>query len=419
MEPPSKEKRTMSVAERAAVWRTPPVPTTSATPLRQRVDVVDVVRGIIMILMALDHTRDFFGDASASPTNLATTTTALFFTRWITHFCAPTFFLLTGTGAYLSRRRRSVGDLSRFLITRGIWLIVLEITLARFLWQFNVDYRVTLLNVLWALGWAMLVLGALVHLPVRAIAAIGVAMIALHNLFDRVQAQALGALAPLWTILHSPGFLVQGPPHTVFVAYPIIPWIGVTAVGYALGALWDLPADRRRAWLSRLGTSCVALFVVLRAFNVYGDPVPWSSQPRAALTLVSFLNLNKYPPSLLFLLMTLGPVLLLLRALDSHTPTALRPAQIIGKVPMFYYLAHVLLLHLVAVAASLARFGTARPAIESPTLDRFPMTQVPGWPVSLPIVYVIWVCVVLALYPICRWYADVKRRSANPWLSYL
>ena len=409
----------MFVAEATVASRAPLSPAASRGAFRQRVDAVDVVRGLIMILMALDHTRDYFGDASASPTNLATTTTALFFTRWVTHFCAPTFFLLTGTGAYLSRHRRTIADLSRFLFARGLWLIVLEITVARFLWQFNLDYRVTLLNVLWALGWSMIVLAALVHLPVRAVGAFGIAMIATHNLLDGVRAQAWGSLAPLWTILHSPNFIVPGPAHSVFVAYPLIPWIGVTAVGYALGSLWDLPVERRRSLLLRIGVGCIAAFIVLRAFNVYGDPAPWKPQADAALTLVSFLNLNKYPPSLLFLLMTLGPVLLVLRALDGDTPRILRPALVIGKVPMFYYLAHVLLLHLVAAAASLARYGTMSHATDSPSLDRFPMTQPAGWPVSLPIVYVVWIAVVLALYPLCRSYAEVKRRSPNPWLSYL
>jgi uncharacterized membrane protein len=193
----------------------------------------------------------------------------------------------------------------------------------------------------------------------------------------------------------------------------------VSAAGYALGALWDLPADRRRSLLLRLGLGCIVCFLVLRGFNVYGDPAPWTAQTRTTMTVVSFLNLNKYPPSLLFLLMTLGPVLLALRALDPRTPAILEPARVIGKVPMFYYLMHVLLLHIVAVGACLVRYGTIRPAIESPTLDRFPMTQLPGWPTSLPIVYVIWICVVIALYPFCRWYADVKRRSSNRWLSYL
>jgi uncharacterized membrane protein len=390
----------------------------SALPGR-RVEVVDVVRGIIMIFMALDHTRDYFGDASASPTNLATTTTALFFTRWVTHFCAPTFFLLTGTGAYLSRRRRSAADLSTFLVTRGLWLVVLEVTVMRFLWQFNLDYRVTLLNVLWALGWAMITLGALVRLPVRVVGAIGVVMIAAHNLLDGVRAASFGAWAPAWSLLHSPGVIVAGPRHLVFAAYPLIPWVGVTAVGYALGTLWDLPAERRRALLLRLGLGCLAAFLVLRGFNVYGDPAAWSVQPRGSMTLVSFLNLNKYPPSLLFLLMTLGPVSLALRALDGHTPAVLRPARVIGAVPLFYYLMHVLLLHLVAAGASLARFGTMQPAVESPTLDRFPMTQVAGWPASLPVVYMVWIVVVLALYPACAWYAGVKRRSGSRWLSYL
>ncbi|MDB4887974.1 MAG: hypothetical protein JWN79_3412 [Gemmatimonadetes bacterium] len=403
----------------AHVVAPPSAATASTVPLRQRVDVIDVVRGIIMILMALDHTRDYFGDAGASPTNLATTTVALFFTRWITHFCAPTFFLLTGTGAYLSRRRRAVGDLSRFLVTRGLWLMVLELTVARFLWQFNADYRITLLNVLWALGWSMLVLGLLVRLPVRVVGAIGIVMIASHNLLDAVQPTTFGALAPLWSLLHSPGFLVPPPGHVVFVAYPVIPWIGVTAAGYALGALWDIDAGRRRAILLRLGLGCIAAFLVLRGFTVYGDPAPWAPQGRPAMALVSFLNLNKYPPSLLFLLMTLGPVMLVLRALDGRTPALLRPARVIGAVPMFYYLMHILLLHLVAAAACVARFGTLRPAIESPTLDRFPMTQVPGWPAPLPVVYLVWIGVVVALYPLCRWYAGVKQRSRSAWLSYL
>jgi uncharacterized membrane protein len=244
-------------------------------------------------------------------------------------------------------------------------------------------------------------------------------MIATHNLLDGVRADTFGALAPVWSLLHSPNVIVPGPAHLVFGAYPLIPWVGVTAVGYALGSLWELPADRRRSLLLRMGLGSIAAFLVLRGFNVYGDPVPWSVQPHASMTLVSFLNLNKYPPSLLFLLMTLGPVLLALRALDGRTPAVLRPAQIIGKVPLFYYVMHVLVLHLFAAGAALIRYGSVRPALESPTLDRFPITQPPGWPASLPVVYLIWLTVVLVLFPFCAWYAGVKRRSNNPWLSYL
>lgn len=408
----------MSIAARPAIASTmaSPGPITAS---RSRVEAVDVVRGIIMILMALDHTRDYFGNAATSPTNLATTTVALFLTRWVTHFCAPTFFLLTGTGAYLSRRRRSTGNLSRFLVTRGLWLILLEVTAVRFFWQFNLDYRLTVLDVLWALGWSMIVLGVLVHLPTRVVAAFGLVLIAVHNAFDGVKMTG-GAAATVWSVLHVPGILMPGPNHVLFLAYPLIPWIGVTAVGYALGALWDLDADRRRALLLRLGLGAIALFLVLRGLNLYGDPQPWSPQRSGVFTVLSFINLNKYPPSLLFLLMTLGPVMLALRALDgARVPAVLRPAHTVGTVPMFYYLAHIVVLHLAAVAACLARYGSIRPAVESPTLDRFPITQLPGWPASLPVVYLVWVGVVVVLYPACLWYAGVKRRSSNPLLSYL
>src|SRR5918999_5003662 len=318
----------------------------AAAATRQRIEAVDVVRGIIMIIMALDHVRDFFGSLAVNPTDLATTTAPLFFTRWITHICAPVFFLLTGTGAYLALRRRSRKELSRFLLTRGIWLIVLEVVVVRFALQFNFDYRLTVLTVIWALGWAMIVLSALVFLPTRAIVAVGVVLIAAHNLLDPIPATALGPLAPLWSILHAPGVLLPGPDHVVFVAYPLIPWIGVTAVGYGLGAIYKWDADRRKALLLRLGIGLTAAFVVLRAINVYGDPVAWTSQRSPVFTALSFLNANKYPPSLLFLLMTLGPAMLLLRAVDSRTPRFLRPALLIGKVTLFYYLTHFFLIHL-------------------------------------------------------------------------
>jgi uncharacterized membrane protein len=387
--------------------------------LRRRVDSVDLLRGVVMVLMALDHTRDYFGAATANPTDLSTTTIALFFTRWVTHFCAPVFFLLTGTGAYLARRHRSTSDLSRFLLTRGLWLVVLELTLVRFLWQFNVDYHVTLLNVLWALGWSMITLGALVYLPPWLIGAIGAALIALHNLTDALPQAAFGALAPLWTVLHVPGVLAAGQNHLVFVAYPIIPWIGVTAVGYTLGRIVTLEAEQRRSVLLRAGVCLTLAFVLLRALNVYGDPRPWGQQTTGTFTMLSFLNTNKYPPSLLFLLMTLGPALLFLRAADGWTPRILRPALVFGRVPMFYYILHVALLHALAVLACQVRFGAVHWMFESPSVDRFPVTQPPGWPVPLPVVYAIWAAVVLMLYPCCRWYAALRSRRSSWWLSYL
>jgi uncharacterized membrane protein len=251
--------------------------------------------------------------------------------------CAPVFFLLTGTGAYLSLRRKSKSELSRFLFTRGLWLIFLELTVTRCLgWQFNFDYHVTMLIVLWALGWAMIVLSALVYLPASVVTTFGVVMIASHNLLDSIQSSN-----PLWTILHSPNLILNHPGHVVVVGYPLIPWVGVTAAGYGLGQIYSWPSARRKAFLLRLGIALTAAFVVLRTINFYGDPLPWATQKSPAFTVLSFLNTTKYPPSLLYLLMTLGPALLFLWAVDAGTPRWLRPALVIGKVPMFYYLLHL------------------------------------------------------------------------------
>jgi uncharacterized membrane protein len=385
-----------------------------AVTKRVRIESIDVVRGVIMILMALDHVRDFFGNSSLNPTDPATTTIPLFFTRWITHFCAPVFFLLTGTGAYLSLRKKSKRELSGFLFTRGLWLIFLELTVTRCLgWQFNFDYHVTLLLVLWALGWAMIVLSMLVYLPASLVTAFGVVMIATHNLFDSVDSSN-----PLWSILHSPNFLVNNPGRIVFVTYVLIPWIGVTAAGYGLGQIYSWPSARRKAFLLPLGIGLTAAFFVLRGINVYGDPVPWSTQKSAAFTALSFLNTTKYPPSLLYLLMTLGPALLFLWAVDAGTPRWLRPALIIGKVPMFYYLLHIPLIHLLAVAVCYARYGHVHWMFESPGLGQFPITPPPGWGYPLPIVYLLWAVVVLTLYPLCHWFAGLKQRRSDAWLSY-
>jgi uncharacterized membrane protein len=382
---------------------------------RERLESIDVVRGVIMILMALDHTRDFFGIPGQSPTDLASATAALFLTRWITYFCAPVFFLLTGTGAYLSLRRKSPRELSRFLFTRGLWLIFLEVVLLRcFAYQFNVDYRVTMLLVLWALGWAMITLAALVRLPASVVTAFGVLLIAGHNLLDAVQ-----SANPLWSILHAPGFVLNTPEHVVFVAYPLIPWIGVTAVGYGLGQVYGWDADRRRSFLLRLGVALSLAFLVIRGLNAYGDPSHWMRQKTAAFTALSFLNTIKYPPSLLFLLMTLGPALVFLGLVDRRTPRTLRPALVIGKVPLFYYVLHFALIHLLAVITCTLRYGSAHWMFESLDLAHYPFTAPPGWGYSLPVVYLVWAFVVIAMYPLCLWFAALKQRRSDAWLSYL
>ena len=384
------------------------------TVTRARIESVDVVRGVVMILMALDHVRDFLG-APGNPTNLATTTISLFFTRWITHFCAPVFFLLMGTGAYLSLRRKSKGELARFLFTRGLWLIFLELVPLRCLaFQFNFDYRLTMLFILWALGWAMIVLSALVYLPDWAVTTFGVVMIATHNLLDSINSQN-----PLWIILHRPGFILNTPQHAVFVAYPLIPWVGVTAAGYGLGRIYAWPAERRRVFLLRLGIGLTAGFLVLRAINLYGDPNRWSMQKSGAFTLLSFLNTIKYPPSLLFLLMTLGPAMLALSALEGKSPRVLGPALTIGKVPLFYYILHIPLIHLIAVLICYARYGHVYWMFQSPGPAQYPVTPPPGWGLSLPAIYLVWGLVVLLLYPLCVWFARLKRRHEHAWLSYL
>ncbi len=386
----------------------------AVTVKRARLESVDLLRGVVMIIMALDHTRDFFGQPG-SPTNLATASVALFSTRWITHFCAPVFFLLTGTGAFLSLRKRTKSELSRFLFTRGLWLIFLELTLFRCLaMQFNFDYHITIINVLWALGWAMIVLSALVYLPAWVITTFGVVMIATHNLLDSID-----SANPLWSVLHSPNIIFSNSDHTVFVAYPLIPWVGVAAAGYGLGQIYGWAPARRRTFLLRFGIGLSIGFVVLRAINIYGDPSRWATQRTTVYTVLSFLNTTKYPPSLLFLLMTLGPALLFLWAVDGHTPQLLRPALIIGKVPMFYFLLHFVFIHLLAVVICYARYGEVHWMFESPDINHFPITPPPGWGLTLPFVYLIWACVVIALYPLCRWYAALRQRSNDPWLSYL
>ena len=384
-------------------------------PGRARLESVDLLRGVIMILMALDHTRDFFGIPGQNPTNLATATAGLFLTRWVTHFCAPVFFLLTGTGAFLALRRRTPAELSWFLATRGLWLIVAEVVLLRCLaYQFNFDFLVTMLLVLWALGWAMITLALLVRFPAWVATAFGIVLIAGHNLLDAVK-----SAHPLWAILHQPGFVLNTPEHVVFAAYPLIPWVGVTAVGYGLGQIYRWDAERRRRFLLRLGLALTAGFVVIRGLNVYGDPSPWAAQHSSLFTVLSFLNVTKYPPSLSFLLMTLGPALLVLYAVDRRVPALLRPAVVIGKVPMFYYMLHFALIHLLAVITCWVGWGSPHWMFESPDLGHYPFTPPPGWGWQLPVVYLAWALVVLLMYPLCRWFAGVKARRTDAWLSYL
>jgi uncharacterized membrane protein len=322
---------------------------------------------------------------------------------------------LAGVGARLSLGRgHDPGSLGRFLLTRGLWLVLLELTVARAAWQFNFDYGYSAALVLWALGWCMVALAALVHLPDRWILLVGGAMVLLHNLADGVSAPDLGSLGWLWTILHEPGTIALGSGAGLFVLYPLVPWIGVMAVGYALGPVFLLERDARRRWLGGLGLATVTGFVLLRASNLYGDPAPWVSYDSLLATVLSFINCEKYPPSLLYVAMTLGPALLLLAAFDGVRGRVADVITTYGRVPFFYYIAHIFLLHALAVLFSWLIIG------EMAWLFRpFPGSRPSGYGLGLPGIYLVWLGVIAALYPLCRWFAALKRRRSEWWWTYL
>ncbi len=420
----------------------PPKP---VAPVRARLDSIDLLRGIVMVIMMLDHTRDFIHYVQIQgfdPTDLTHTSVKLFFTRWITHYCAPIFVFLAGTGAYLQLARgKSKRDLSRFLITRGLWLIVLEFTVVRVGAFFNFDYRfLGAAQVIWVIGVSMIVLAGLIHLPLRVVAGFGLLMIFLHNLLDRFHVQGWrgpdSAVPSLWAklfiILHQ-GFepfpILGWPSPVVFVLYPLIPWVGVMAAGFALGKLYELEAQHRQRLLLRMGGAATLLFFVIRSLNVYGDPSPWSRQPSIAFTILSFLNVTKYPPSLLFLLMTLGPAMIALALFEraaSHSSGSREKSSILarlrdafitfGRVPLFFYLlqwptAHFIsvLVHLIAHKPIGWMFGSQIGTNGPP----------PGVGFNLAVVYVCWITGVILLYPLCKWFAGVKQGRRDWWLSYL
>ena len=416
-------------AERGEVGRAPEGGTNllgERLGARARLDSVDLLRGIVMVVMALDHVREFFHTHSLDydPTDLSKSDTALFFTRWVTHFCAPTFVFLAGAGAFLSTSRgKTRPELARFLLTRGLWLILLEVTLVRFGWFFNFNYHFVFLQVIWVIGCSMILLAGLVFLPARWVAAFGLLLIFTHDALDSVRAENFGGFRWLWVLLHETNVVAPRPGVLVLMAYPLVPWVGVMAAGYAFGRLLLFERERRRRVLLRLGAASVALFVVLRAANVYGDPRPWSPQASGWLTFLSFLNTSKYPPSLLFLLMTLGPAILALALFDRppgvRTAPLARPLVVFGRVPMFYYLLHVPLIHLVALLFACAGGAPAGWLFQNWIVPSTPPSRPPQWGYGLPLVYAVWAAVVAALYPLCRWFARVKARRRDPWLSYL
>lgn len=393
---------------------------------RSRLTSIDALRGAVMVLMALDHVRDFFHSSAIyfSPTDLSKTSTILFLTRWITHFCMPVFMFTAGTGAFLwwKQRNHTKSELSQFLWTRGLWLIVLELTVMQFAYDFNVSSRfVILLLILWIFGFCMIVMAGLIRMPASWLLALSLCIIAGHNLLDAVTAASFGSAAWLWNLVHQPGvFALAG--RQFLIPYTLLPWIGVFAAGFCFGqVLLKEPGERQRL-MRRIGSAVVITFLVLRAINRYGDPAPWSVQKSAVFTALSFLNCTKYPASLDFLLMTLGPALLALAYLDKHSPASRNPLVIFGRVPLFYFILHFYLIHLLMASMALLRYGGSALSFifnPPPTMGTARQLFPPNFGYSLAVTYAMWLVVVLLLYPVCRWYAKVKATHRNAFLSYL
>jgi uncharacterized membrane protein len=390
---------------------------------KQRIQSIDIVRGVIMLIMALDHTRDFFHIAGmrSDPTDMATTTPILFFTRWITHYCAPNFVFLSGISAYLAGTRRTKSELSGFLIKRGLWLILVEVVLLSLAFSANPLYNVIILQVLWAIGVSMVLLGLLVRLPVKVIALIGLLIFFGHDLLDYVTMPKEGTTA---RILDNLFFVAQGSiiqlnkTHFIFDLYAVVPWTGVMLVGYSFGSIFTKTFDpeRRKKILRYTGIAAVALLIVLRLINKYGDPNPWSVQRSGMYTLLSFLNVSKYPPSLLYLFITIGPALIILSFTENVQNKVTAVFTTYGNVPFLYYIMHFYLLRFIGILLFFVEGFTSSQIINR---DSGSLFQPKGFGVNLLGVYIIWLLVISMLYFPCRWFAKYKKTHNQWWLSYL
>lgn len=381
-----------------------------------RIRSVDLLRGIVMVLMALDHTRDYFSNYFGDPANLSQTTTGLFITRWITHFCASVFVFLAGSSAYLSlHKKQDKKHASLFLFKRGIWLILLELTVIKFGWTFNFSYSVIVLQVIWAIGISMICLAVLIHLPFKAILGISIVLIAGHNLLDSIQVNPASAWNIPWHIIHQSGTVPLENNSVLFVIYPIIPWIGVMSLGYCFGKVLKYQPAKRDKHLYLIGSISIILFIVLRASNIYGDPAPWQSQKSPTFTILSFINCTKYPPSLLYLLMTLGPAILIMPLLEKMSGWTSRFFTIFGRVPLFYYALHIYLVHAMAIIVALTQNIPAEIFMDNNTV----FAPKENWGYGLIGVYLAWAIAILLLYFPSRWFMYVKLNHKKWWLSYL
>ncbi|KAB1156762.1 DUF1624 domain-containing protein [Flavobacterium luteum] len=395
--------------------------------IQKRIQSIDILRGIAMVLMALDHVRDYFHITAWTddPLNLETTTPALFFTRFITHFCAPTFVFLSGTSIYLQSLRKTKSELSVFLFKRGLWLIFVEFAIVNFAWTFNPNYPLQIFQVIWTIGISMFILGFLIKLPYNFILGIGLLIVLGHNLLDFPEAVSGFKAGFWWDLLHH-GHAVFYPinaNHSAFIFYPFLPWTGLMMLGYCLGKLFtpEFSLAQRTKLLKQLGIVLLVLFIILRGINIYGDPLPWQYQQNNFYTFLSFLNVQKYPPSLLYMAITIGMALFALSFLEKIENRFTNTMVVFGRTAFFYYILHLFLIHFFALInyfinghsiAAIYDFSTKYniPFLGVVTTDGF----------GLKMVYIIWIVVILILFPICKWYDGYKTAHKEKWwLSYL
>jgi uncharacterized membrane protein len=385
--------------------------------MKQRIHSIDIIRGLIMIIMALDHTRDFF-HYPASPLNMQTTTEILFFTRWITHFCAPSFIFLSGVSVFLAGQRRTKKELSSFLLTRGLWLILSDLLIISFLFTFDLQYHILVLEVLWATGFGMIVLALLVRTSLPVIAAIAVIIIFGHNILNYVQLPKDGAGGSVLTLLFSAfgSMIPTGGDRIIAGLYAAIPWTGPILLGYVFGSLYKtgFDAKKRRTILFISGISFILLFIVLRSINLYGDPRPWKIQKNAVFTILSFLNVTKQVPSLLFLSITLGPIMVLLSLVEKISNRFTEICRVYGNVPYFYFIVHFSLLRIINIALILIEGVPMKASSDLPLVWQAENFGHPLWAV-----YLLWIGVVALLYYPCKWYGNYKRTHEHWWLSYV
>jgi len=394
----------------------------SITARPKRIESIDLLRGLVMVIMALDHSRDYFHSTALvnDPLDMATTTPFLFFTRWITHFCAPVFLFLSGTSAWLQSGRKTKKELSRFLITRGLWLVLVDLIIITLGTTGNIYFSVFIIQTLWAIGISMAILGVMIWLPFYAILITGLVIVLGHNTLDFAEANHQGPFPLWWELLHRQGEYSLWEGHRLFIFYPFLSWSGLMMLGYCCGKIFTAyETPQRNKILVATGLGLLVFFAALRFTNAYGDPLHWSGQKNALFTFLSFMNVQKYPPSLLYMCATIGPALIFLGLVKNTSGRLSKILIVYGRVPMFYYIIHFYVLSIISISLYLSRGHTVAEGLKG--VPGMPWRFVaPGEGYSLAIAYLIWISVVIALYPLCKWYD--KYKSSHPekkWLSYL